>query len=82
MKRPLVASLTVAAILLAPAAASAATAKHHHRWHHAAYHHSVRAAYGMVVPGVTLSSSFDPCDDANLNVVTVEACDRLSANGL
>ncbi|MDR3464369.1 MAG: hypothetical protein P4M07_00350 [Xanthobacteraceae bacterium] len=81
MKRPLAASLAVAAILAAPSVAGAATAKHH-KWHHAADYRTVRAAYGMYLPPASApaSSRFDPC--ANVNTITVESCNRLSVNGL
>jgi len=87
MKRPIVASVALVAIIAMPAAAIAAT-KHHHKMHHAAYHHSVRAAYAYGVydppsiPRAMISVPIGFCDGANVNTVTVEACDNLAANGL
>jgi len=81
MKSPIVASLALVAVIAMPAAAIAAT-KHHHKMHHAAHHHSARAAYGLYDPPTMVTAPIDVCNEANLNTVTVEACDKLTVNGL
>lgn len=83
MRSPVVASVALVAVMALPVAATAAT-RPHHKMHHAAHHQSVRDAYaaGLYEPPTMATAPVDMCDLANVNTVTIEACDKLTVNGL